>query len=108
MSEDAKPVFKIRAAVDALAADVDDMGTRVELLEAENKALHQQNGSLDSENQRLHGRVQQLVAQLETAQHDAAVAKQVVTKAAGELVAGMNVLQPRPLRGSPQRNDSDA
>ena len=103
MSEDAKPIFKIRAAVDALAADVDDMGTRVELLETENKAIHQQNKTLDDENQRLHARVQQLVCQLESALHKGAMAEKAVRDAAGTLVAGLNTLQPSVLRGSPQR-----
>ena len=105
MSEDAKPIFKIRAAVAALSADVDDMGTRVELLETENAAIHQQNETLDGENQRLRARVQQLVCQLETALHKGAMAEKAVRDAAGTLVAGLNTLQPNVLRGSPTRNE---
>lgn len=104
MSENAKPIFMIRATVDALAADVNDMGTRVELLETENKALHQQVATLDDENQRLHARVKQLVCQLETALHKGAMAEKTVRDAAGTLVAGLNMMEPRgSLRGSPQR-----
>jgi hypothetical protein len=92
----------------AFLASYDDLVTRNEMLEIENKAVHDQFDAVMAENDRLRGELHRVTGAHKLLTDENSNLKRILANAGSVISVGLNAVRPvRELRGSPQR-DNDA